>query len=69
MKNIEDIKKAKKITPAEAGAILGLNQETVRIGLQQHAFDFGTAIKHKSGRWSYHIAPIAFYNYLTGTKT
>lgn len=53
----------KKITIEEASEISGIPQQTLRIGLRNGKFDFGTAFKLKEGskRWKYIIYPSKFY--------
>lgn len=43
------------MTVQEASALLGLAQQTVRIGMQQGAFRFGTVVKGKRGIHRYVI--------------
>lgn len=59
------MEKVETITPVEAGAILGKNQETIRAGLRQGRFDFGTAIppKKPGGNWNYIIIKSKFLEY------
>lgn len=45
----------RKMLPVEAASVLGINQETVRKGLQQGCFPWGYAIHMDSGRWVYVI--------------
>lgn len=51
------------ITPAEAGKIIHKNAEFIRAGLRQGRFDFGTAVKSKSGQWNYIIFKNKFLKY------
>ena len=46
---------------------MGKSPQFVRVGLQRGVFPFGTAVK-LSSRWSYHISPELFYEYLNGKK-
>ena len=52
-----------KITIKEASSILGKSLQFVRVGLQRGILPFGTAVKISS-RWSYHISPKLFYEYV-----
>ena len=47
----------RKIPTAIAARVLGKSEDFIRFGLQQRAFDFGTAVKTRDNRWSYHISP------------
>lgn len=51
---------------SEASKQLGMNTQTLRLGLQQRAFPFGTAIKTSENRYTYHINPKALERYLEG---
>lgn len=64
MQEIDEVEKIEKITPAEAGKILGKNAEFVRAGLRQNRFPFGTAVESKSGQWNYIIIKSKFYEYI-----
>lgn len=55
----------KKLSVKEAATLMGKSVQFVRIGLQRGAFNFGSAVK-LSSRWSYHISPELFYEYLNG---
>lgn len=57
----------KKITVAEAAAIMGVSQQFVRIGLQRGILKFGYAVK-MSNRYTYHISPEKFNNYMRVSK-
>lgn len=62
------------MTVGEAAKKLGMNTQTLRLGLQQNKFPFGEAIlttkaeKSSIGkeRWTYHINPVALEAYLKG---
>lgn len=54
-----------KLTIKEAAERMGKSEQYVRIGLQQNRLPFGSAVK-LSSRWTYHIAPKLFYEYLGG---
>ena len=45
---------SKRVSVIEAAAILGASPQYVRIGLQQGALKFGTAVK-MSNSWTYNI--------------
>lgn len=50
-----------QITIARAAEIMGVSQQTVRVGLQQGVFAFGAALKLPgSSRYTYVIYPKAF---------
>lgn len=57
----------KKISVKEAATLMGKSVQFVRIGLQRRAFNFGSAVK-LSSRWSYHISPELFYEYINGKR-
>lgn len=57
----------KKLSVKEAATLMGKSVQFVRIGLQRGAFNFGSAVK-LSSRWSYHISPELFYEYLNGKR-
>lgn len=65
---MEDISKTETITPYEAGKILHMNAETVRAGLRQGKFPFGTAIQGKTGRYIYLIIKSKFLEYIGERK-
>lgn len=56
-----------KMSVKEASSLLGKSPEFVRVGLQRGLLPFGIAVKISS-RWSYHISPNLFYEYLNGKK-
>ena len=56
-----------KVSVKEAASLMGKSVQFVRIGLQRGAFKFGSAVK-LSSRWTYHISPKLFYEYINGTK-
>lgn len=60
--------KIEKITPTEAGRILGKGAEFIRAGLRQNKFPFGTAVQSENGRWNYLIIKSKFYEYIGGNK-
>ncbi len=57
----------RKLSVKEAATLMGKSIQFVRIGLQRGAFNFGSAVK-LSSRWSYHISPELFYEYLNGKR-
>ena len=58
----------------DAAKKLGINTQTLRLGLQQGVFPFGEAIqttkpedsKTGKGRWTYHINEAALEKYVKG---
>lgn len=61
------MEKVKRITPAEAGQVLGANAETIRAGLRANKFPFGVAIppeKGKNTKWKYIIMEDKFLKFL-----
>ena len=46
----------KKITPAQAAAVMGCSPQFVRIGMQRNQLDIGDAVK-LSTMWTYNIVP------------
>lgn len=52
-----------KMTIKEAASLMGKSIEFVRAGLRDGRFPFGSAVK-LSSRWSYHISPKLFYEYV-----
>ncbi len=54
------------MTVKEAAELLGKTEQFIRIGLQQGALPFGTAVKMR-GRYSYHISERKVFEYLGGT--
>lgn len=51
---------------SEAAKQLGMNPQTLRLGLQQGLFPFGKAIKTSPNRFTYHINEKALERYLEG---
>lgn len=48
----------RRITPAEAGKLMGVSAEFIRVGLQTGRLPIGTAFrKPGSSRWRYYISP------------
>lgn len=62
---MENLKPVETITPYEAGKVLCKNQETIRAGLRQGKFPFGTAIppEEPGGNWNYIIIKSKFLEY------
>lgn len=52
-----------KISIAQAAKEMGKSQQFVRIGLQRGILEFGYAVK-MSTRYSYHISPTKFNEYM-----
>ncbi len=50
-----EVNELKKITTAEAAAILGVSPQFVRVAMQQGKLNIGTCVK-MSSIWSYHIS-------------
>ena len=57
------MKQVNTISPAEAGKIIKMRAQSVRLGLQQGRFSFGTAIQKPNGRWTYNIIESKVYEY------
>lgn len=57
------LQKVETITPYEAGRLIGKNAEYIRAGLRANRFDFGSAVKSKTGRWNYNIIKSKFLEY------
>lgn len=53
----------KNISIKQAARELGKCEQFVRVGLQRGTLPFGLAVKNKS-KYSYHISPKKFYEYL-----
>ena len=51
---------------SEAAKLLGMNTQTLRLGLRQRLFPFGEAIKTSENRFVYHINDKALERYLKG---
>lgn len=54
---------------SEAAKQLGMNPQTLRLGLQQGCFPFGTAIQTSQHRFTYFINEKALEKYLDGDLT
>lgn len=55
-----------KITIAEAAQIMGVSAQFLRIALQKGIYDFGEAVQLTGERYTYHINPKRFENYING---
>ena len=54
-----------KITPAQAGRLMGKSALFIREGLKRGELEIGTAMQMPgSTRWSFHISPKLLSNYL-----
>ncbi len=53
-----------EINVETAARIMKKNAEYVRLGLQNKQLDFGSAVQKEDGKWSYHIVPNKFYDYM-----
>ena len=51
---------------SEAAKQLGMNPQTLRLGLRQKLFPFGTAIKTSENRYTYYINQNQLESYLRG---
>lgn len=52
---------------SEAAKEIGMNTQTLRLGLQQRVFPFGEAILTSEKRYTYHINPELLKRYKEGT--
>jgi transcriptional regulator with XRE-family HTH domain len=55
----------KNISVAEAAKRMGKSMQFVRVSLQKGIAPFGFAVQISSNRWSYHISPKKFEEYLS----
>ena len=53
-----------RMSVAKAAKLMDKSEQFVRIGLQRNRLPFGAAVQSTSGRWSYHISPNKFYEYM-----
>lgn len=53
-----------RITVKRASELLGVSALTVRMGIENKDFDFGTAIHVSKVRTNYHISPSKLADYL-----
>lgn len=51
------------MSPAEAGKIIKMRAQSIRLGLQQGRFPFGVAVQKPNGRWTYNIIASKVYEY------
>lgn len=58
------MRKKQEINIEEAASIMRKTPAYIRIGLQNKQLDFGSAVQKPNGRWSYHIVPVKFYDYM-----
>ncbi len=67
-KTVAEIKKATfqggNVSIAEAAKLMEKSQEFVRQGLIRQTLPFGHAVKMPGGKYSYHISPKLFQEYL-----
>ena len=54
----------KNVTIARAAELLGKSQQFVRVSLQRGIAPFGFAVKQTTERYSYHISPKKFNDYM-----
>lgn len=54
----------KKVTVETAAKALGKSEQFVRVSLQRATAPFGFAVLMPSGKWSYHISPKKFADYI-----
>ena len=52
----------------EAAKIMQKEAQYIRLGLQQKSLDFGSAVQKPNGKWSYHLVPRKFCNYMDITE-
>lgn len=66
MEDEEILQPIETLTPFEAGKILGKNAETIRAGLRQNVFPFGTAIppEKAGGNYNYIIIKDKFLEFI-----
>lgn len=56
-----------RVSIAQAADTLGVSEQFIRIGLREGNLPFGHAVK-MSSRWTYHISPELFNQYVGGMK-
>lgn len=56
--------KKQELNVETAARIMKKNAEYIRLGLQKKQLPFGSAVQKEDGKWSYHIVPIKFYDYM-----
>ena len=52
---VKNTVEVEKMSPEETGKIIKMRAQSVRLGLQQQRFPFGTAVQKPNGRWTYNI--------------
>lgn len=57
-----------RMTPEEVSKVLHTGVETIRAGLRNGNFTFGTAIQGRTGRWTYIIIKSKFLEYVNEGK-
>lgn len=57
-----------RLSVIQAAALMNKSAQFVRIGLQRDRLDFGVAVQKDNGRWSYHISPHKFCEYMGMTQ-
>lgn len=58
------IRNSRRIRIEDAAWALGISPQSLRVGLQQKAYDFGTAIKTSDSRYVYTISPDRLKEYI-----
>ncbi len=59
MINMKKTNKANRMSVAECATLMGIAQQTLRVGIQRGRFPFAFAVKRKS-KWCYFISPVKF---------
>ena len=57
-----------RLTVKQVSDIMNVSQQYIRIGLQTNRLPFGTAVK-LSSKWTYHISPNLFKEYMKKSTT
>ena len=57
-----------RLTVKQVSDIMNVSQQYIRIGLQTNRLPFGTAVK-LSSKWTYHISPNLFQEYMKKSTT
>ena len=60
---VKNTVEVEKMSPEETGKIIKMRAQSVRLGLQQQRFPFGTAVQKPNGRWTYNIIASKVYEY------
>jgi transcriptional regulator with XRE-family HTH domain len=58
----------KNVTVEQAAKLLGKSQQFVRVSLQRGIAPFGFAVKITGDKYSYHISPKKFYEYMNSVQ-